>query len=302
VGESTPTLVIQHAKLIPLPKTHPLNLNPGTFYAATLGSSRVDGVGIYPHEAQSIEEYNVLVGEPYSIIARDGEWCVIEKNGHRGSVPALCITEFDASLPKQIATCIYDYHRRSGKELSLKRGTVLTVLETYQHWCKVQDGEQVGLVPMNYIILSTCNHYEEIVRLYTPAESLSTSDIHEKFRKGLEYLEFWESKVGKSSNIDSSVKKLAENTKKLVRNLFGKDSAYVHIVFEGPLSDKVEERIQEFCSINLARQNQYGNLQSKNEKFDLVRTMIRKNYALLMKVANVLLQDPNVGSLFEVSK
>jgi SH3 domain len=36
-------------------------------------------VGIYDYEAQSREELDVQVGSKLSILARDGEWCVVEK-------------------------------------------------------------------------------------------------------------------------------------------------------------------------------------------------------------------------------
>jgi hypothetical protein len=36
-------------------------------------------VGIYDYEAQSREELDVQVGCKLSILARDGEWCVVEK-------------------------------------------------------------------------------------------------------------------------------------------------------------------------------------------------------------------------------
>ena len=36
-------------------------------------------VGIYDYESQSREELDVQVGCKLSILARDGEWCVVEK-------------------------------------------------------------------------------------------------------------------------------------------------------------------------------------------------------------------------------
>jgi hypothetical protein len=286
---------LQHAKLIPLPNTQPLSLEPGTFYAATLGyGGETLGIGVYPHEAQSIEECNVLVGERYAIVARDGEWCVIEKNGFRGSVPSLCIAEYDDSLLKQQGTCLYDYRRKSGKEISIKRGTLVTILGMYQHWSKIQDGYNEGLVPSNHIILSSCDHYHDIVTRYVPA--VSPIVIHEKFKHGLRYLDFWENNIGKGTGIDSSVRKLATNTRKLARDLFSKESASIKMMFEGPLCDEIEGKIKEFCLINAAKQEQYNSLQERSEKFDLVRSVIRKNYALLMKLANILLQNPNIAT------
>jgi SH3 domain len=154
------------------PVTKPLNLDPGTFLASHLSLKAVSSaIGIYEYEAQSrVGNYNgfnslyieldVHVGSKFSILARDGEWSVVERNGQRGSVPTSCIYEATTKQNRSqvFVFCIYDYSRRSKNELNVQRGDKLKLLERYHHWCLVQhhdmaliDEGAVGLVPFTYL-------------------------------------------------------------------------------------------------------------------------------------------------------
>ena len=114
------------------------------------------------------------VGCKFSILARDGEWSVVERNGQRGSVPTCCIFEANPEKSRaanQYVFCVYDYNRRSKNELNVVRGDKLILLERYHHWCLVQhynmsisDDEAVGLVPFMY--LSNGDSATELVRSF----------------------------------------------------------------------------------------------------------------------------------------
>ncbi|KAJ3302808.1 Adaptor for signal transduction [Kappamyces sp. JEL0829] len=160
---SIPTFIIQHIRQVNIPIARPLNLDPGTFLAANLSLNAVStAVGVYDYEAQSRVELDVQVGAKFSILARDGEWCVVERNGQRGSVPTAAIFELekaDRSHANQSVLCLYEYARKSKYEVSISRGDKLVLIERYHHWYLVQpfgskDPASMGLVPFSYITVA----------------------------------------------------------------------------------------------------------------------------------------------------
>ncbi|KAJ3261596.1 Adaptor for signal transduction [Boothiomyces macroporosus] len=150
--ELVPQYIIRHVRHINVPNSKPINIEPGTFMAANLG---LEGTGkaiaIYEHEAQSRGELNVYIGEIYSIIAKDNEWCIVEHNGQRGSVPTLCLHVLE-NLPErklQKAYCLYEFNRKLKNELSVRRGEQFVVLDKYQHWYLLRSSDTRGMVRAN---------------------------------------------------------------------------------------------------------------------------------------------------------
>lgn len=165
------SFIIQHIRHVNGPVAKPLNLDPGTFLAAHLSlTPSTSAIGIYEYEAQSRVELDVHVGVKFSILARDGEWSVVERNGQRGSVPTACIFEAPGPSkprpPPQEVFCIHEYSRRSKNELNVYRGDKLILLERYHHWCLVQhhnmalnQEEAVGLVPFTFLSIAMGDHH-----------------------------------------------------------------------------------------------------------------------------------------------
>jgi hypothetical protein len=148
--EGIPKFILRNVRFVTGPLSPPLNLDPGTFMAANLGTKILaKAVGVYQYVAQTREELDVHIGVSYSIIARDGEWCVVDEEGHRGSVPARCLS-CRKSPRVDKARCSYSYTRKSTYELSMNVGTELYVLGLYDQWCEVETDGQQGFIPIAY--------------------------------------------------------------------------------------------------------------------------------------------------------
>ncbi|KAJ3323996.1 Adaptor for signal transduction [Boothiomyces sp. JEL0866] len=172
--ELVPQYIIRHVRHINVPTSKPINIEPGTFMAANLG---LEGTGkaiaIYEHEAQSRGELNVYIGEIYSIIAKDHEWCIVEHKGQRGSVPTICLHVLEG-LPErklQKAYCLYEFNRKLKNELSVRRGEQFVVLDKYQHWYLLRSSDTRGMVPVNYV--SIIDETEESNTRKSPQHSQS---------------------------------------------------------------------------------------------------------------------------------
>jgi hypothetical protein len=156
-----PTFVIQHMRLVNQPISDPVNLDPGSFLAANLALNVTsNAVGVYEYQSQSRLELDVQIGAKFSILVRDGEWCVVERNGQRGSVPTsslFSLDKADRSHAGQTVLCIDEYSRKTKYELSVHMGDKLVLLERYHHWYLAHHKdakEATGLVPFSHITLS----------------------------------------------------------------------------------------------------------------------------------------------------
>lgn len=123
-------------------------------------------VAIYEYKAIREDELDVMIGDRFIIINRETGWCIVEKGGKRGWVPAGCLhTEDDEEVPSSASTPItapssqrviqgvvlYDYEKISANELSIKKGAVLTIHKKYEHWLLAAWNGKKGWVPSCYV-------------------------------------------------------------------------------------------------------------------------------------------------------
>ncbi|KAH6583667.1 hypothetical protein BASA61_007893 [Batrachochytrium salamandrivorans] len=82
------------------------------------------GYAIYESVSQSQNELSVLIGEVFQVIAREGDWVVVEKEGRRGWAPAGCFQvrhdpmkcQQDATASFRLGTALYGYEKTSPNE------------------------------------------------------------------------------------------------------------------------------------------------------------------------------------------
>ncbi|KAJ3123079.1 Adaptor for signal transduction [Nowakowskiella sp. JEL0407] len=128
-------------------------------------------VAIYEYRAQREDELDVAIGERFKIIGRETGWCVVERNGRRGWVPAGCLmenvedetrenteTQVEANTSSAIednkpqrGVVLYDYQTQSANELNIKKGDNLIITKRYQHWVLAENNGLRGWVPLCYV-------------------------------------------------------------------------------------------------------------------------------------------------------
>nr|KAJ3420396.1 Adaptor for signal transduction [Polyrhizophydium stewartii] len=177
-GDETPEFSIRHIKQVNTPGVRISTLEPEALQAAPQGeglaghdaaapssatpNGKQDGFGdpanavaIFEYTAQRADEFDVAIGDQFTIIARDTGWFVVEKAGRRGWVPAGCLLESRGSEGGQIDTqdlnqpgmALFDYEKNSPNELTIRKGDALVVHRKYQHWLLAECNGDQGWVP-----------------------------------------------------------------------------------------------------------------------------------------------------------
>ncbi|KAL2911526.1 hypothetical protein HK105_209015 [Polyrhizophydium stewartii] len=184
-GDETPEFSIRHIKQVNTPGVRISTLEPEALQAAPQGeglaghdaaapssatpNGKQDGFGdpanavaIFEYTAQRADEFDVAIGDQFTIIARDTGWFVVEKAGRRGWVPAGCLLESRGSEGGQIDTqdlnqpgmALFDYEKNSPNELTIRKGDALVVHRKYQHWLLAECNGDQGWVPSCYVAVS----------------------------------------------------------------------------------------------------------------------------------------------------
>ncbi|KAJ3093069.1 Adaptor for signal transduction [Quaeritorhiza haematococci] len=124
-------------------------------------TGNTSAVAIYEYKGERDDELDVAIGDRFTILNRDTGWCMVEKDGKRGWIPAGCLLEsedredeeVDTSVPQK-GIVLYDYNKISPNEVSIKRGDMLIIHKKYQHWLLVDCNDQRGWVPSCYVSIN----------------------------------------------------------------------------------------------------------------------------------------------------
>ncbi|KAJ1551485.1 Adaptor for signal transduction [Nowakowskiella sp. JEL0078] len=147
-------------------------------------------VAIYEYRADREDELDVAIGEKFKILGRETGWCVVERNGRRGWVPAGCLmesvdeeqdsqSEADAVVREnsnpQKGVVLYDYDSQSQNELSITKGTTLLITKKYEHWVLAEFNNKKGWVPSCYVSMNDDKNQEPIKKI----EEIKSAEIAE---------------------------------------------------------------------------------------------------------------------------
>ncbi|KAJ1530012.1 Adaptor for signal transduction, partial [Nowakowskiella sp. JEL0078] len=137
-------------------------------------------VAIYEYRADREDELDIVIGEKFKILGRETGWCVVERNGRRGWVPAGCLMENideeldDQSKPgvvvgenydPQKGIVLYDYDSQSQNELSITKGTTLLITKKYEHWVLAEINNKKGWVPSCYVSMNDDKNQQSVKKI-----------------------------------------------------------------------------------------------------------------------------------------
>jgi hypothetical protein len=114
---------------------------------------------IFEYKAEREDELDVNIGDSFIIMDTNTTgWWVVEKNGKTGWG---CLMENnqkteadpDADAPIE-GTVLHDYEAIGVNELSIKKGDLVLVHKTYQHWLLADCDEKQGWVPSCYVSIT----------------------------------------------------------------------------------------------------------------------------------------------------
>ncbi|ORZ37083.1 hypothetical protein BCR44DRAFT_378999, partial [Catenaria anguillulae PL171] len=115
-------------------------------------------VAVYEYNAQRPDELSLIIGDRVVIRSRSTGWCVVDKDGETGWVPAGCLIEENKGeneIEGKRGRVLFDYDKIGPNELSIKKGEALTLVKGYQHWLLVESLAGVrGWVPSCYVTIS----------------------------------------------------------------------------------------------------------------------------------------------------
>ncbi|KAI9189548.1 hypothetical protein H9P43_000981 [Blastocladiella emersonii ATCC 22665] len=114
-------------------------------------------VAVYEYKAQRPDELSLIIGDTVVIRSRSTGWCVVDKRGEHGWVPAGCLVEENKGedrIEGMHGRVLFDYDKIGPNELSIKKGDSLKLIKGYQHWLLVESGGTQGWVPSCYVNIS----------------------------------------------------------------------------------------------------------------------------------------------------
>jgi hypothetical protein len=299
--------------------------------AANLGAKVLaTAVGVYQYEAQTREELDVYIGNTYAIIARDGEWSVVEENGHRGSVPSRCLAIKKEPIVRK-AKCIHSYTRKSSNEISISEGSEFTVLGHYGQWCEIKTNNQQGFIPISYTSIEKLNLASSSVvslakksfdRLnikkkdgltrsassappdfilspkLNSAETDNSYAVSTRITHMHTFIAFWKLKATEI-NASNSLKKIIKNTSKLDEAIFAPSSAVLEIILnDAQLMEDSLVWLDEFCRRNAGKIANYTSF-SPEVNYTAIRNSIRKNFISIMNFASIIMENAKIRAILE---
>ncbi|KAI9005923.1 hypothetical protein BC832DRAFT_592041 [Gaertneriomyces semiglobifer] len=186
-----PVFTLKHLKQFSSPASRLNHLTPvsddtpPTAYVSDVDGQGPKAVAIYEYQAALGDELDLVIGDHLRILRQGDDiagWCVVEKSGRIGWVPEGCLARsgLPTASPEASASekgvALYDYHRVSANELSIRKGDELIIRNRAEHWLYGECNGESGWVPAAYVSSLDSNN----------EDTLGNDDPHDlTFQQGL---------------------------------------------------------------------------------------------------------------------